>query len=136
MTNPDGDKENPVADSKLQPSTRLYVILARKASMGVVFRRGPSKHILLSNWNVSTPVTVTGVHTLDRRIIDDRPMDSELEHLINTKARCSHVRHGVRRQVDVPTNVRGLIRIDTAPSRFASGGRRAGWMISMHMVMN
>lgn len=51
MTNPDGDKENPVADPKLQPSTRLYVILARKASMGVVFRRGPSKHILLINWN-------------------------------------------------------------------------------------
>lgn len=51
MTNPDGDKENPVADPKLQPSTRLYVILARKAAMGVVFRRGPSKHVLLINWN-------------------------------------------------------------------------------------
>jgi hypothetical protein len=35
MTNPDGDKENPGADPKFQPSTRLYVILARKASMGV-----------------------------------------------------------------------------------------------------
>jgi hypothetical protein len=34
LTNPDGDKENPVADPKFQPSMRLYVILARKASMG------------------------------------------------------------------------------------------------------
>jgi hypothetical protein len=51
MTNRDGDKEDRVADRTIPASTRLFVILARKASMGVVFRRGPSKHVLLINWN-------------------------------------------------------------------------------------
>jgi hypothetical protein len=33
-----------------QPSTRLYVLLARKAPVAVVFRRGPSKQVLLIKW--------------------------------------------------------------------------------------
>jgi hypothetical protein len=37
-----------------QPSqVRLYVILARHAPFGVVFRRGPSKHVLLIDWNTA-----------------------------------------------------------------------------------
>lgn len=31
-------------------STRLYVLLAREAPVAVVFRRGPSKHVLLLKW--------------------------------------------------------------------------------------
>src|SRR5689334_10667690 len=37
-----------------KPSTRLYVLLARKAPIGVVFRRGPSKQVLLLSWNTET----------------------------------------------------------------------------------
>jgi hypothetical protein len=33
------------------PSTRLHVLLARKAPLGVVLRRGPSKHVLALSWN-------------------------------------------------------------------------------------
>lgn len=36
--------------SKQSPSTRLYVLLAREAPVGVVFRRGPSKQVLLLKW--------------------------------------------------------------------------------------
>jgi hypothetical protein len=32
-------------------STRLYVILARKASLGVIFRRGPTKQVALISWD-------------------------------------------------------------------------------------
>ena len=32
------------------PSTRLYVLLARRAPLGVVFRRGPSKQVLVLSW--------------------------------------------------------------------------------------
>ena len=35
-------------------STRLYVLLARKAPIAVVFRRGPSKQVLLLTWNTET----------------------------------------------------------------------------------
>ncbi|MEI6421369.1 MAG: hypothetical protein WCP55_04065 [Lentisphaerota bacterium] len=34
-------------------SPRLFAILAREASMGVVFRRGPSKQVQLINWDTS-----------------------------------------------------------------------------------
>lgn len=33
------------------PRTRLYVLLARKAPLGVVLRRGPSKHVLALSWD-------------------------------------------------------------------------------------
>jgi hypothetical protein len=33
--------------------TRLSVLLARKAPVAIVFRRGPSKHVLLVRWNLS-----------------------------------------------------------------------------------
>lgn len=36
------------------PSTRLYVLLARKAPLAVVLRRGPSKHVLALSWNTAT----------------------------------------------------------------------------------
>ena len=31
----------------------MFVLLARKAPVAVVFRRGPSKHVLLVRWNLS-----------------------------------------------------------------------------------
>src|SRR5437763_3411149 len=39
--------------SKSSSQISLYVILARKAHFGVVFRRGPSKSVLLIGWNTS-----------------------------------------------------------------------------------
>ena len=36
------------------PSTRLYAILARKAPLAVVFRRGPSKQVLLLRWDTKS----------------------------------------------------------------------------------
>jgi hypothetical protein len=32
--------------------TRLFVVLARNAPVGVVFRRGPSRHVLLRRWDL------------------------------------------------------------------------------------
>jgi hypothetical protein len=52
MTN---DKENRLA-AELQTTrsqVRLYAILAQKAPLAVVFRRGPSKSVLLMKWNTS-----------------------------------------------------------------------------------
>jgi hypothetical protein len=34
------------------PSCRLYVILARKAPTGVIFRRGPTRHVRLIRWHL------------------------------------------------------------------------------------
>jgi hypothetical protein len=34
------------------PSCRLYVILARKAPTGVIFRRGPTRHVRLIRWRL------------------------------------------------------------------------------------
>ena len=34
------------------PQTRLFVILARSARTGVIFRRGPSRQVLLIGWNL------------------------------------------------------------------------------------
>jgi hypothetical protein len=50
MTNAD-QEGNPITAAKFKPSTRLYVILARRAPMGIVFRRRPSKQVLLVSWN-------------------------------------------------------------------------------------
>ena len=36
----------------MKPHARLYVLLARQASRGVVIRRGPSKQVLLIGWNL------------------------------------------------------------------------------------
>jgi hypothetical protein len=43
-----------MALSRMKPSTRLYVLLARKAPLAVVFRRGLSKQVLLLMWNTDT----------------------------------------------------------------------------------
>jgi hypothetical protein len=40
--------------TKPPPPPRLYVLLARDASVGAVFRRGPSKLTLLSKWDLKT----------------------------------------------------------------------------------
>jgi hypothetical protein len=37
----------------VKPAARLYVLLARKSSEGVVCRRGPSKQVLLIKWNLN-----------------------------------------------------------------------------------
>jgi hypothetical protein len=37
---------------EVKSSTRLYVIVARYAPIGVIFRRGPSKQVLLIKWNM------------------------------------------------------------------------------------
>lgn len=39
---------------ELKSQTRLYCILAREAPLAVVFRRGPSKQVLLSLWHTDT----------------------------------------------------------------------------------
>lgn len=39
---------------------RLYAILAREAPFGVVFRRGPSKNVLLIGWNTSNDTFQSG----------------------------------------------------------------------------
>jgi hypothetical protein len=38
----------------MRPKTRLYVILARKSPLAVIFRRGPSKQVLLLSWNTES----------------------------------------------------------------------------------
>ena len=37
-----------------QPSARIHVILARKAPVGVIFRRGSSKWVHIVKWNTDT----------------------------------------------------------------------------------
>lgn len=39
---------------------RLYALLARSAPVGVVFRRGPSNHVLLIRWNLRDDTFETG----------------------------------------------------------------------------
>lgn len=41
-------------DDDLKPQNRLYCILARKAPLAVVFRRGPSKRVQLVLWQTDT----------------------------------------------------------------------------------
>jgi len=43
-----------VAKRDLKPGVRLYSILAREAQLAVVFRRGPSKQVLLTLWRTDT----------------------------------------------------------------------------------
>lgn len=42
------------------PSVRLHVLLARDGSTAVVFRRGPSKQVLVLRWNLGTDELETG----------------------------------------------------------------------------
>ena len=42
------------------PATRLDVIVARNARRAVVFRRGPSREVLLSTWDLARDVLVHG----------------------------------------------------------------------------
>ena len=44
----------------MKPTARLYVLLGREASQGVVFRRGPSRRVLLVKWNLDTDSFETG----------------------------------------------------------------------------
>ena len=44
----------------MQPSTRLYVILARKSPRAVIFRRGPSKQVQLISWDTERDVFTPG----------------------------------------------------------------------------
>jgi hypothetical protein len=43
-----------------KPGVRLYAIFAREAPRAVIFRRGPSKHVLLILWNTDTDEFVEG----------------------------------------------------------------------------
>jgi hypothetical protein len=42
------------------PPCRLYVILAREANVGVIFRRGPSKHTQIIRWDTATDTFTHG----------------------------------------------------------------------------
>jgi hypothetical protein len=42
------------------PPARLYCLLARNARMGVIFRRGPSRCVLLIRWNLANDTFQTG----------------------------------------------------------------------------
>jgi hypothetical protein len=48
------DIRRSMALSASLPKTRLYVILARKSPVAVVFRRGPSKQVLMLSWNTES----------------------------------------------------------------------------------
>jgi hypothetical protein len=52
-------------------STRLYVIVARKAPIAVVFRRGPTRQVELLSWNLETD-EVTAGQWLKGRIYERR----------------------------------------------------------------
>jgi len=41
-------------------STRIYAILARAAPVGVILRRGPSKHVLLLKWHLGSDTLESG----------------------------------------------------------------------------
>jgi hypothetical protein len=47
-------------DTKRSPATRLYFIVARRSSMAVVFRRGPTKQVELLTWNLGTDELTPG----------------------------------------------------------------------------
>lgn len=44
----------------MKPYARLYVLLARQASRGVVIRRGPSKQVLFIGWNLDDDTFESG----------------------------------------------------------------------------
>ena len=35
-------------------TTRLFALIARRAEVGIIFRRGPSKQVLLVRWDLAT----------------------------------------------------------------------------------
>jgi hypothetical protein len=39
---------------ELAPATRLYGLVARRAPLAVIFRRGPTRHVELLRWNLTT----------------------------------------------------------------------------------
>lgn len=43
-----------------EPGARLYVLIARKARRAVVFRRGPSKSVLVLGWNLKDDTLTVG----------------------------------------------------------------------------
>jgi hypothetical protein len=45
---------------RVKQSARIFVILARQAPTGVVFRRGPSKSVLLITWNTDHDIFEEG----------------------------------------------------------------------------
>ena len=49
-----GDQKTTSGSQSQSPATRLHCVLARKAHVGVVFRRGPSKQVLLLRWRTDT----------------------------------------------------------------------------------
>jgi hypothetical protein len=49
------------------PSVSIYAILAREARVGVVFRRGPSKQVLLLLWQMNTDQFIKGQWFKGRR---------------------------------------------------------------------
>jgi hypothetical protein len=51
--------------------TRLYVLIARNAPVGVVVRRGPSKNVLLSKWNLRSDIFEHG-QWLKNRVYERR----------------------------------------------------------------
>src|SRR5262245_41328779 len=48
------EEEDPAPVKHRPASTRLFVILARRAPRAVIFRRGPSKHVALILWHTDT----------------------------------------------------------------------------------
>jgi hypothetical protein len=42
------------------PSTSLYAVVARKAPVAVVFRRGPARQVELLRWDVETDTVEAG----------------------------------------------------------------------------
>lgn len=44
----------------VNPSTRIFVLIARKTRVGVIFRRGPSSQVLLIKWNLERDIFETG----------------------------------------------------------------------------
>ena len=49
-----------MAEAKLTPPCRVYVILAREAPVAVIFRRGPSKWVQVIHWNTETDMFTPG----------------------------------------------------------------------------
>lgn len=55
----------------IKSSTRLYVLVARNAPIGVIFRRGPSRQVLLIKWNMEDDTFEIG-QWLKARIYEKR----------------------------------------------------------------
>jgi hypothetical protein len=57
--------------TRQQPATRLYFIVARRAPLAVVFRRGPTRQVEVLNWNLATD-DITPGQWLKGRIYERR----------------------------------------------------------------